>query len=801
MIFPLALVVFFASGFAALLYQVIWQRILAIFSGADVYSATVIVAAFMGGLGVGHIAGGHVADRVTRRTSLLLFGGAELAIAVFGLFSGALYYDVLYERLGAVGLGRGTIAGILFGSLLWPTFFMGASLPLLSRALTDRIDRAASAVGALYGCNTLGAAAGAIVATWALLPALGLEGSLRVGATLNAACAAALLPLAWRMVGSDPGDEAYRPLESGHHWGQTPVTPPHGGLTPFLFWAVIYGFAGFLALSYEIVWFRLLGIVVKSTAFTFGTLLALYLAGIGLGALVGSARAPRARRPARAFFLLQAAAGLSAGLLLALFIVVADDARALRGYFAGYEPLSVRDSVHALRTLVLNVLPGPDVETGVPANFLRLYVLVPLLLVVPPTFLMGCAFPYLQRVVQTDVSRIGRRVGGVLLANIVGSMLGTAVTGWLFLGVLGTAATLKLLAALSSVFLLFALVSPRHEGDELELRAAGASGSPRRLAWSGGSSARALVLAIGLAAAASVSIVAMMPNGAELWARLHGTTVDRIVFAEDNSGLALIKAEHDDLSGPKIVFANGVGQSVIPYGDIHTALGALPALVHADPREIAIIGLGSGDTVYAAASRAETVHVTCVEIIRPQLGTLQELARRDAYGGLRALLADPRVEHVFGDGRAYLMRTTRRFDIIEADALRPTSAYSGNLYSDEYFTLVRDRLKPNGVAATWAPTARVHDTFIRVFPYVISMPGILLGSNEPFAIDRAAVAARMADPRVREHYARAGVDLDALLGPYLDGESARFGPDFDRGTLVDLNTDLFPKDEYDLSPP
>jgi len=778
LMFRLALVVFCASGFAALLYQVIWQRTLAIFSGADVFSATVIVAAFMGGLGIGNLAGGHVADRVSRRASLLLFAAAELAVGVFGLFSGALYYGVLYERLGALDLGRETIAALLFASLLWPTFFMGASLPLLARAVTDRIDRAASAVGALYGINTLGAAAGALVATWALLPAFGLGGSLQIGAALNAACALAIVPVALRRE-AEAGGSGIRDAGSGM---RDPEPKPSGSpipgpgsryQIPFWVWAAIYAFSGFLALSYEIVWFRLLGVVVKSTAFTFGTLLTLYLLGIGLGSLVGSPRARRAAHPARTFFRLQAAGGIAAGLLLALFVFVADDARALRGYFAGYEPLSVRDSVHALRLAMSNVLPGPEAPVETPANFLRLYVLVPLVLVVPPTFLMGCAFPYLQRVVQTDVRRVGRRVGGVLLANIAGSLLGTVVTGWWFLGVLGTAATLKLLTALSGLFLIGAL------------RGSGRAG-----------------LASGLAlAGAGLLLVTVMPDAASLWARLHGTTVDRLIFAEDNSGLSVIKAEGEGVDRRQVVFVNGVGQSVIPYGDIHTALGAVPALAHPNPREVAIIGLGSGDTVYAAAARPQTRQVICIEIIRPQLATLHELARRDGYDGLRALLADPRVEHLAGDGRAFLLRTSRRFDLIEADALRPTSAYSGNLYSDAYFTLVKNRLAPRGIAATWAPTQRVHNTFVRVFPYVVSVPGILLGSNEPFEVDAATVAARAADPHVRAHFRRAGVDIEALVRQYVDGPWARFGADFDRSTLVDVNTDLFPKDEFDLSPP
>src|ERR687896_95018 len=106
--------VFWASGFAALLYQVIWQRILAIFSGADVYSATLIVTAFMGGLGVGNLAGGYIADRVSQRRSLLLFAAAELGIAVFGMFSASLYYDFLYQRLSPVAMPLPVIGGILF---------------------------------------------------------------------------------------------------------------------------------------------------------------------------------------------------------------------------------------------------------------------------------------------------------------------------------------------------------------------------------------------------------------------------------------------------------------------------------------------------------------------------------------------------------------------------------------------------------------------------------------------------------------------------------------------------------------
>jgi spermidine synthase len=783
---PVALAVFFISGFAALLYQVIWQRLLGIFSGTDVYSVTIIVAAFMAGLGIGHLAGGHVADRVSRRASLVLFGVAEIAIAVFALFSTSLYYDLLYRRLGGLPLTPETTAIVLFCSLLWPTVFMGASLPLLARAMTDRIDRAARTVGALYGFNTLGAATGAAIATWVLLPRLGLEGSLRVGAVLNVVCATLIVPFALRFQAAFSG------------WnGVAVVRVPgeaadEGGRFPFWFWALAYGFAGFVALSYEIVWFRLLGVMMKSTAFTFGTLLTLYLLGLGAGAAVGSMVASRVRRPGVAFFACEAAAGLSASFLLVILVGAADDVRALRGYFASYEPLNVRESVQALLAVTSDVLRGRDSAAAVPANFLRLYVLLPLLLVVPPTFLMGYAFPFLQRAVHRDPHRLGRRVGALLLANVVGSISGTVLTGWLSLAVFGTAATLKLLVFVSGMFAL---------GVAILAKSGKAPPQTQTQGFRAFKTAGRLVPVLAVLTLAVGISISWVPDGGLLWARLHGTTPDRIIFAEDSSGLSVIKTEDPDFDGQKVVFVNGMGQSVLPYGDIHTVLGALPALVHPDPRDIAIIGLGSGDTAYAAASRLETERIFCVEIIRPQIATLRALAQRDAYGGLHALLRDSRIEHAVGDGRAFLMRTDRKFDIIEADALRPTSAYSGNLYSEAYFTLVRSRLKPHGLAATWVPTKRIGDTFIKAFPYVVSVPGVLIGSNEPFDIRAQEISKRLADPRVRDHYVRAGIDIGALLAPYFEAASAPIGPEFNRAALLDVNTDLFPKDEYDLTSP
>jgi predicted membrane-bound spermidine synthase len=124
--FPLASAAFLLSGVAALTYQVVWQRLLVLPLGADVYSMTLVVAAFMTGLGLGSLAGGYVADRLSPLRCVLLFIAAELGIAAFGLVSRGIFYDWMYIRLGPRGLEPAVRAAIVFAALLWPTFWMGA---------------------------------------------------------------------------------------------------------------------------------------------------------------------------------------------------------------------------------------------------------------------------------------------------------------------------------------------------------------------------------------------------------------------------------------------------------------------------------------------------------------------------------------------------------------------------------------------------------------------------------------------------------------------------------------------------
>jgi spermidine synthase len=761
---PLVLLVFFASGFSALLYQVIWQRLLVLFVGVDVHSVTIIVAAFMAGLGVGSLVGGRLADRLGPQSSLWAFAGAELVIGLFGLVSKTLYYDVLYARLPHLAATPGTAAVVLLITLLAPTFSMGVSLPLLARGLTDSLGATGRVVGSLYGWNTLGAAVGALVSTWVLLPNLGLERTLWLGGAINLACAAAAALIAGRdrMPGDARSSRAVPP-------DPIPTTGSEGRL-PFWGWACLYGITGFIALALEITWFRLLGVMLKSTAFTFGTLLGVYLSGLGLGAAAAAQRVGESRRPGASFLLMQYCLTLVvAGSVIGLVtLVAAGHPAALVRYLGGNESVDIYAAVASLREF-----SSTDLGTLRPFwAFVALYLALPALLIGPPTFLMGLSFPYLQKASQVVLARLGRRVGILFASNIAGSMLGAMAAGWLLLPTLGTAGTLKLLVALGG---LLALPWALLRWPSRRRRAVGAAAA-----------------ACGLAALGILG----MPDGETLWARLHAAAPRHVLVAEDGAGLSLLKADNADFGGGVTVFVNGLSQSWIPYGDVHTALGALPALIHPAPLDVAIIGLGSGDTAFSAAARPEVRRLVCIELIGAQRRTLERLARFQRYPGLLLLLSDGRIEHRVGDGRAYLLQGGRRFDIIEADALRPTSAYSGSLYSLEYFELLRTHLKPGGLAVTWAPTERIRATFVKVFPHVLGFADIYIGSDAPIPFDAELVAARASS--VHAYFDTAGVDIEALVARYLAAPPRRVGPDFDRAVLRDVNTDIFPRDEFSL---
>ncbi|MGH7899573.1 MAG: fused MFS/spermidine synthase, partial [Candidatus Binatia bacterium] len=494
-IFALFLLLFFASGFSALLYQVIWQRLLALFGGADVYSVTIIVSAYMAGLGCGSLAGGVLADRVGLRGRLHAFVFSELAIAAFAFVSVPLYYDLLYVRLGALVDSRLALAGILFLTLLWPTFYMGMSLPLLSKALTSTSALASRRIAGLYGINTLGAAVGSVMTMAVLARSYGFGTTVRIGAAVNLCCALGALVLARRVrSGQSPAAVA------------APAVVESGG-RPALFslpiWIALYALSGYVALSLEIVWFRVLGVLIKANAFTFAVLLAMFLSFVGIGTLLARPLAERSRRPAAVFLVLQAAIPFYAGLSLTVLIVGLGSAGildAVWGHVGGYEGIPMDAALRKLWRTIATAGQSSPMAQSLASQVVWIWGIVPLALMAPPTLLMGMSFTFLQRAIQTDLAFIGRRLGWLQTANIAGSLFGACFTGLFLLRFIGSSGTLRLLVVLGGLYLLLACRP-----------LAGRSGLGR-------------AAALAACACATALVAWKIPDSSILWAKLHGTT-------------------------------------------------------------------------------------------------------------------------------------------------------------------------------------------------------------------------------------------------------------------------------------
>jgi predicted membrane-bound spermidine synthase len=729
-------IAFFVSGIAGLVYQVAWQRILALHSGVGIYSVAIIVAAFMAGLGLGSHLGGRLSLRLAPRRALGVFGALELGIGAFGAGSCALYYDLVYERAATLYSSTWQAAALHVAALILPTGMMGMTLPVLVRATVRDVPSAGATVGLLYAVNILGASAGALLTPWVLIRSFGIRGAVLAAALANATAGLTALGVA---------AAGWRRNEAGAVSSEAPPEAPGQQRHPFRLWVALYALSGFCALSLEILWFRLLDVAVRSTAFTFGTLLAFYLLGSGLGCLAGIPLAKRLRRPLRAFLLCQCLLLVYAG-LAALALVALPTGLPLYEWFVRYW-----DSP---REFAL----GSDWD----ASFLfHLYVLLPSALFGPATLLMGLSFPALQRAVHDDAITSGGKVGQLQAANIAGCVAGSLGIGLVSLTAVGTAGSLRLLMLCGVVF---ALVGMRREG--------------------GARSWAALALAL-------VALAASFPTTDGFWRRLHGPRVESF-FEEDASGVGGMVQRQP---GRWLVFVNGRTHSGLPFGGIHSQLGAAPALVHHAPRDVAIVGLGSGDTAWASACRPETRTVTVFEILGPQPLLMQRLDRREEIPTLRSFLADPRLRIRIADGRNALKQDQTRYDLIEADALLPHVAYAGNLYSVEFFRECARRLKPRGIMCSWAPTARVFLSFTQVFPYVLRDRSglVLIGSLKPLRVEPDAWLARLESPATRAYLgARLAQDAADMLKSFVEVPRRRnFLPER-------LNLDLFPRDEFQV---
>jgi predicted membrane-bound spermidine synthase len=728
---------FFVSGFTALLYQVAWQRILGLFSGSDVRSVTIVIASYLLGLGLGNLISSHYSDRLSNRQCVQVYGACNLGIAVFAIASRFLFYDLLFLKLRYLAQSPLLMLGIIFISLLIPTTLMGLSLPLLSKAINRSHKEAATGIGWLYGINTLGSGLGTFISGWYIVGNLGYDGTVYLGAVFSG-----FVGLIGLIISKQFESKSFNFKQEA----SLPHLTANTRETSIKEWYLLVFISGFAAISWEIIWFRVLDVALQSNAYTYAHLLTFILVGNGLGSILGAKAVRYIRQPKTVFLLIQGIVALYstlAILITAIFWQTHPNLRSDIGYI---------DLNHINFAVIFK------------------YLILPLALMILPSLLLGFYFPIVQKAIQNDTHLIGKRVGLILVANILGNTMGSLLTGLILLDQLGTSGSIKLLCCLGLGLIL--AIRPH---------------------WIRGKIVSILTVVF-------IITIIIFPNNNRLWAALQSVHSDAyFIVAEDSTGVAAIT----ETDGKGMLFASGQIQANFPYMDVHGLLGTVPALLHPQPTDIMIIGLGSGGTPHTIGVNPATKKVKIVELLGAELTVLKEYAQTPIGKPLKYLFQDPRYHIIVGDGRRELVLTEEKFDIIEADAIQPWRSRAGMLYSQEFFQEVQTKLKPGGFFVEWNVGAGTQETMLSVFPYVTSVGfentlWILIGSDRPIEFNKNQLLTQLNLPQVISFLEKARVNISKIRDQ-VQSASITVHSQVQEGIPQQINTDLFPRGEYYLN--
>ncbi|MEX2044723.1 MAG: fused MFS/spermidine synthase [Opitutus sp.] len=724
---PVLLVLFAGSGCAALIYQVAWLQMLELVIGSSAVSLAVLLGTFMGGMGLGNLALPRLVPpawhplRVYAVLELGIGLGAIVVLAVMPT-AGGLYLEWAAE--GHAGIGWRAAVGV--GCLLPATMLMGATLPAIAR-WTSATPRGISWLGFFYAGNTVGAVAGCLLAGFYLLRVHDMVVATWCAVGINAAVGLVAFALASvcgvRSSGREPERVPVLRLEPG---GRAAV-------------AGSIAVSGFCAMGAEVIWTRLLSLMLGATVYTFAIILAVFLAGLGLGSFVGAAIARRSARP-------RFALGWCQLLQIGAIAWASDMLTSTLPFWQGHR--SPDSSVWLL-------FQSDLIRSGCA--------------LLPAACLWGASFPLALAAGTPSSGDPGRGVSLIYAANTAGAIAGAVLTSLVLLPLLGTGQVQALLIVLSTA------------GALLVLRPANAAG------W--GAVAAGIGLAFWLSATSPAVPWQLVTYGRHA---PNGDPSASILYLGEGANATVAVSQTRD--GARYFHVSGKTEASSLFKDmrLQRLLGHLPALLHERPRSVLVVGCGAGVTAGSFVLHPSVERIVICEIEPLIPPNVTPHFREENHG----VLDDPRVEVVYDDARHFLATTHEKFDVITSDPIHPWVKGAAMLYSAEYFSLCRAHLNPGGLVTQWVPfyhssPAVVRSeiaTFLTAFPHATiwgnddegrGYDSVLLGPVAPLAIDIGALERRLNRPdhaAVRLSLAEVGLgsSIDLLMtfagyGPDLSG--------------------------------
>lgn len=646
----LTLLCFVLSGLSGLVYQTAWSLEFSLIFGTTDMAIVTVLAAYMAGLSLGASLAGRWAHRMKR--PLLTYALLELAIGLAALvmpWSMTLVGRLQTTWFGGFDLPSSSTSASMglfyvmtsFLMLLIPTALMGATLPLLARWAIRQDQQIAPRIGLLYAANTGGAALGTLVTAFWLLPNLGLGRTVLAAVAINILVflAAALLARS---------DHGASELPFSGHTGH-PQTLTHRWILPIIL------VSGFVSFSWEVLWTRLLAHLLGGSLYAFATMLAVFLAGIALGATAIS-RFVTSRQ--RAIHLMMVAQGFI-GLLSWIGFRAVDF----------LEPFS------------------PSIFE--PDFFLRSLGLV-MVLLLPVTLAIGATFPLAVSILAPNARGAATASASVFAWNTIGAIAGALMTGYVILPVLRFATTASLLIAINLI-LAFLVGLKREKGRHYSLVMA----------------TSCLLFLVLLPPTTPWRTLHHSPMG-----RAHEVSKQDIHFYQVGRGATVLLTEE---AASWRLTTNGLPESSIskPWDlpsrfAVARWLSLLPLVIRPETQNQLIIGFGAGIT---ASNLPPSVREIDVIEIEPKVIA----ANKSVPYRLHQPFDDPRIKVHINDARGALRLTERRFDAIVSQPSHPWTSSSANLFTQEFFQMVKDHLEPEGVFVAWMGLVFTDEALLRTF--------------------------------------------------------------------------------------
>jgi spermidine synthase len=633
---------FIASGFAGLIYESIWTHYLKLFLGHAAYAQSLVLVVFMGGMAAGAAGCARLSERL--RNPLLGYAIVEAAIGALALAFHPLFvgvtdwsYAALLPALGSEWTVLAAKLAVSCLLILPQSILLGATFPLMSAGLARAHPAAqGESIAMLYFSNSLGAAAGVLASGFVLIAWVGLPGTLRTAGVLNFALAMAVWLLA-------------RPARHS----ALRATGEASGQGLLLFIAFFTGLASFV---YEIVWIRMLSLVLGASTHSFELMLSTFILGLALGGLAVRRQVDTSRSPERLLGWVQVAMGLFALATLPLYNWTFDVMEALmRG-------LARTDTGYFFFNL-----SGQAVAA---------------LVMLPATFCAGMTLPLITGAMLRGGAG-ERAIGQVFAANTLGAIAGVLLAVHIGLPLLGIKGALLLGCAIDITLGLLLL---------------GFFASRASLARAGSASTAALLLVV-LAVQLDVN---KMTAGVFRHGELESSRDARVLFQKDGKTATVHLAKYDETlslrtNGKSDGSINMEGAGVRGTDEITMVLtGALPLALKPDARSAAVIGIGTGLTTHTLLQSLAIEQVDTVEI---------EAAMAEAARGFMprnsSAFADPRGTIRIDDAKTYFSSARRRYDIIVSEPSNPWVSGVSSLFTREFYRRIRAHLNPDGVLVQW----------------------------------------------------------------------------------------------------